>query len=559
MNRVMSSARVWLVIAMLVPLDGLAQTAELQPSRVREGDVVTLVIEYQTHIPALYALDTSVLRQDFEILDAQSSTIRQPESEKYSSRMQWKLQILPVTTGVLKIPAMKLGDGLTPPLELEVIPLALQERDKITVTQSAYPTDPYPGQQIMIAQRLTHVFPVYQGEWLEPEINQQHKIIHLDESYSGQLRGSTGAEVLERRLVLFPDNPGKLTIPPSGYQALVHNAQALENGSLPNGGMKKIYRESASLTLTVKDIPAGFTGSFWLPASKLRLTQHWVMPKILQVGDTLERTLTIVAEGLPEPSLPRGLFMDDIDGIKVYPDQARYSSSFGENGVVSQIEQLYAIVLLRPGMVHLPELRLRWWDVGLDEEREAVLPGNIINVAEPVVDDQNGAGSEFSAKDMSGRSMASIQGLWVLLATALLAVGCWYGPGIRVALIDGLKEIRMRLSLYCICASNDAPAARSRLILWARARWPDLNILGLRQIDKNCVGPELITELSALDSALYSYQQKPWRGKELWRWLRMEPIFPRTQEASGKEELSGLYPRSTPQKGQSQHAHEVDA
>ena len=58
------------------PMAGHAQTAYLQSNRVFSDDIAELIIELDSKIPSLYALDTSVLEADFEVLGVKSSISR---------------------------------------------------------------------------------------------------------------------------------------------------------------------------------------------------------------------------------------------------------------------------------------------------------------------------------------------------------------------------------------------------------------------------------------------------------------------------------------------------
>ena len=72
-----------------------AQSVELDPPRVYEGDVTRLDIEYESDIPSLYALDTRVLERDFEVLRLNSRVSRITDRQTAGSRMEWTLELAP--------------------------------------------------------------------------------------------------------------------------------------------------------------------------------------------------------------------------------------------------------------------------------------------------------------------------------------------------------------------------------------------------------------------------------------------------------------------------------
>jgi hypothetical protein len=283
-----------------------ARDAYLQSSRIFEGDIAELIIQYDGAIPSLYALDTSVLETDFEVLSVKSRLARVIEADEVFHRMHWELQILPRRNGSLKIPALQVGDLSTPELTLEVVQpsLELSSRNSVFVEMQANPTNPYPGQQVDVVMRLFHNLSLFDGGLIEPETREAEIYRSgVDTNYSVTHDGRKYS-VLERSIALVARSPGELIIPPTIYRGRIKSEDDTSTG---DSAMKtrRINRSSEALQLQVRNLPPGFSDHSWLPARQLSLEQHWdKFDAELKVGDSLGLTLTIEARGLAAAALP---------------------------------------------------------------------------------------------------------------------------------------------------------------------------------------------------------------------------------------------------------------
>ena len=71
-------------------------------------------------------------------------------------------------------------------------------------------------------------------------------------------------------------------------------------------------------TIKVKPKPVAFTGGHWLPARELLIAESWrEPPPVFKVGEPVNRTVTIIADGLAAAVLPPTENID-IAGTKTY-------------------------------------------------------------------------------------------------------------------------------------------------------------------------------------------------------------------------------------------------
>jgi hypothetical protein len=535
---------------------GQAQTAYLQPERIFEGDITELVIELDSNIPSLYALDLAELEADFEVLDVKSRIARMLEANEMFHRMQWKIEILPRRSGSLSIPSIKVGDVSTPVLSLEVTRQspALLARQDVFFEIEAHPQNPYVGQPARIIMRLLHNIPIADGNILEPGADNMGVYRNRRDSRYVINRNGKEFNVLEQSIALVAQSPGVIRLSPANYRGRIRqeSASTSANPAVPS---RRIYRNSEALQLQVRNPPAAFSGNTWLPARQLKISRRWdAIADDLKVGDSLGFSLTIEARGLPAEGLPSDLVSGYSDMFKIYADQAIRSNQYQGNDVVGRLEQRFAVVVAQPGEITLPATILKWWDVTGDVERVARLESRTLSVANPPenqlgIADFSRAGSNLSL--LAGPGTPSIRGNWpwiALISLALMAsISIFFVTSVRRRISRKIEsELASRRNLQALrkaCMANDPLNARHELLKWGRQRWPADNINGLSQIRVRTGFPEFGNELSRLDQALYAQHDSSWQGRRLWQLVgKALPGHPAGPELD-QNSLPNLYPQ----------------
>ncbi|HUV21906.1 MAG TPA: BatD family protein, partial [Gammaproteobacteria bacterium] len=250
-----------------------AQTTSLRQQQIFEGDIAELTIEYESNIPSLYAIDTSILDKDFIVLDTHSSVTRVIAENQTLHRMRWAVQLVPRHSGNLPIPALEFGENHSEPMVLEVSEFAAsqQAQQSVFVEVEAYPQNPYPGQQVRIATRLFHQQELHDAILTEPKI-QQRPIVRSgrDVQYEA-VRGDTNYKVVERSILLTANAGEQLTIEPATFRGSIR-----ANGASASAvNTRFIFRDSNALSLKLRALPPGFDAANWLPAQRLELELDW--------------------------------------------------------------------------------------------------------------------------------------------------------------------------------------------------------------------------------------------------------------------------------------------
>jgi hypothetical protein len=546
-------------VVLLAQLHSLshAQTAYLRSNQIFVGDIAELTIEYDDKIPSLYELDMSVLEADFEVLDINSGIARIYESDKAFYRMRWEIEILPRRTGNLRIPALQVGDNYTPVLKLEVAPQSaeLSSTSNVYVELQAEPENPYVKQQIQIVIRVIHNTPLFDGELLDPEVeNADTYRVGADSIYSIFLNGNE-FQVLERKLSIIARSPGKIRIPPASFRGLIKS-----DGSTSATGLltqsRRINRNSEAVHLQVRTPPSGFSGNNWLPAKQLDLEQHWgEIIGELHVGDSVGLTLSIEAKGLAAEALPAGLLFIDSDKIKIYADQETRSNRFDDRELIGRLDQRFAVIVRQPGVIEIPKTLLKWWDIEQEAEKVAILEGRKWTVSRSSIVQRDGDNTEISqawirsqSKGFNIAAMRKNWHWWTLTVVALVIICLLFCVRrLRNRIHEKLEVILIshsnRKMLKQACVSNDPSSTCRELIKWGRVRWPDDNVTGLLQLKTRAKSSELAEELSMLDAALYADHGFDWQGGRLWQLIAAEHRLLSYRPSAHESSLPDLYPQ----------------
>ena len=546
------------LLFLIGPSLSFAQTAYLSPEEISEGDTTKLVIEIEDSTPSLHDVDVSVLENDFEILGTSSSVQMVQIQNKITNLTRWEIELFPLKTGKLEIPPLSINGVATQKLVLNVKKPdtsggATAGKD-VFIEISADPESPYVGQQTNIIVKLYHRIRIVNGTLSEPEaVNADVYRIGNDISYSKTIDGIR-YNVLERTFALYTNNPGETTIPPVSFRGQIESDSDDISSSLGTfmRQVKQIKRSGNDLVLNVKDIPPNFTGKFWLPANDLRLTQSWSEQAAqLKVGDSLNRTIKLIADGLPAEAMPNDLYTDDSGLLNIYPDKASRTNQDIGKKLVGKVEQKFVMILPKSGYVTIPELRIKWWDLDEQVEKEAVLPQRVLIVTGDSIADNFSSDPDQSQQALQSQNQNAVKthygtvnywqwiaGLLFLMWLATLFL--WFKSRAKHPQANQLQSVQTdfnRASLKQACQSDDPVSARNELIAWAKYHWPDKTMTGLYQIKRQVNSKEFLEELIRLDEVLFSQGKSNWSGDALWKAFMVEQKTPPPSPLSTPQDI----------------------
>nr|WP_320009466.1 BatD family protein [uncultured Desulfobulbus sp.] len=363
--------------------------AELDRTSITENESVglkvTLVGSREQSEPDFSALET-----DFTILSRQNSSTMQIVQGEINQSTLWSLMLMPKQTGSLPIPAFQLTtkEGVihSQPLTLEVRPSGastgtnqrLSTSQDFLIEVAAEPETPYVDSQVIYTIRVYIGRRIVQASLTEPQAENATLTKLGDDVQYLQEKDGRQYKVIERRYVVFPEEPGTITISPVRFDArLGGGSSSIFDSFGMNGPVKSIRSES--LRLDVQP-PKQEVAGVWLPASDVRLQGSWAgNTHEVKVGDPVTLHLIVEANGqlctrLPEPALK------EIQNVRMYPDQATRSNQEGKTGITGRLEKRIALIFSSPGTYTLPTLSIPWWNTRTQQPEVAKLEGLSLTV-----------------------------------------------------------------------------------------------------------------------------------------------------------------------------------
>ncbi|MCF1184450.1 BatD family protein [Marichromatium gracile] len=567
-----------LLILLLVgcSLGALAQSAELRLDLERQRLALneTLVARLIAEGGLKGEPDLRRLEQDFEVLERSHAEQMRIINGTISRLRVWTLVLAPRHPGVIEIAPIALGAARTEPRRVEVVeagarraaepgapPLARVEAEVETATPYVQQALVYRVAILLRERPLQAALsaPLAEGAIVEP--------LGEDRSARAVVDGVEYTKV-ERRYLLIPQHSGTLRV--EGPRLDVIFAAAPRPGALyrdfpslsgfgAGGGERRLVERAETLTLQVRARPDA-AAEPWLPASAVRLREDWAeTPPRAVVGEPLTRVLTLEAEGASATQLPE-LVLPEVEGAQRYPGRPRVEDGLAAGEVRASARHEIALIPTRPGPLHLPEVRLAWWDLVNDRPREAVIPARTLEVApapgvasrppstavEPPAPALAPAGGGPAPPGTASGGpwpwIALVLGLgW---ATTLLRLWWRRRAGGEAPVAPPRASVDLgtaRARVEAACRANDPRAARAALLDWGRARWGARAPAGPVELGRRLGRPGLGATLAALERALYAATGEPWDGAGCW--ARLAPALTDTStETARATPLAPLYP-----------------
>jgi hypothetical protein len=357
-----------------------AVVAEIDRQSIGFGETVQLVVRSDQRSQGA-SPDTQMLDKDFDILSTSQSTRQSIINGRREISSEWLYTLAPKREGRLIVPSISLAGERTQPLVINVGPASQTSADAAVFLKAELDqTQVYVQQQVLLTLRVYHAVALGRGANLsEPSIPDAIVKKLQDSEYQTRIDGRD-YRVFEQKFAIFPQRSGTLEIPPSILTATIPTRRSSRQLLDPfgnNGQTIRLLTEGKTLEVLPQD--DRYTGEFWLPANKVSILDDWNGgDTTVQLGDSLTRTVTIMADGLLGAQLPP-LPLPEIAGLKIYPDQAVVSDGEGDK-IMGSSTQSYAIIATQPGQYTLPEQTLQWWDSQAKQTRTASLPAQVLTV-----------------------------------------------------------------------------------------------------------------------------------------------------------------------------------
>ena len=546
--------------------------ASIDRNAISEGDSLTLTISVDGS--ADNEPDYSALKKDFEVFGNSQSTQHSLINGRISSHTEWQTTLIPKHSGKWIIPPIAIGAITTQALAVQVNPASKNSvndgSDPVFIETKIDRDSVYVQQQLLFTVRVFASISLDNLQLTKPDFDNA-SIKQLSETTFRRDINNTPYAVHELTYAIFPQQPGDLTIPELVFSA-IEVARSRSLFDFPGQG-RALRRMSKQIHIHVKPIPKSFSGSVWLPARNLTLTESWDgNPQHLAIGESITRHIGMRADGVLAAQLP-ALDPLTLANAKIYADQPTLDDQQDASGAHGKRVENIALIPTQAGTLHLPETKIVWWDVDSDSEKTAVLSAESLQIiagtatanqpnASLPATTANTAASPSPSSDIAldtdnnGNTTPLMR--WQFLSGALFLL--WlitvflYWRSRRSA---GVKPIDINTTdslsasnepaawqlLVTACRHNEPAAARQALLHWARLYFNKPTLHSIDQLQPICTDALLTRELQQLDNRLFGTLRDSgeWNGEIFLQMIKnLKKQFSTKQKTEAQ--LPPLYP-----------------
>lgn len=540
------------------------------------NEVITLTVRvgsiHGSERPSLDALN-----RDFDLLGTTTSNSYSNINGNVQSWNEYRISLKPKTTGTFTIPSFSINGESTRPITVtvsEAKQLNGARNNDIFLTTSINKDEVYVQEQLIYTIKLYYSLRFDQGAQLSTPQVGDAVIQQLDDDANYQeIVDGIRYDVTERRFVIFPQSSGTLEIPPIYFTATVGGRNGLSRLLNRSSPMRQIDLASESHSITVKGIPASFSGRTWLPTSKLELTEAWSDDATdLEVGDSLTRNIRIMARGLSSSLLPE-LDYPEVNGLKMYPDQPSRSDSANQDGVIGVREEGMAIVPSTAGSFTIPELLVPWWNTETDREETARIPSRTLTITNGQAPNQPralpvpepGGATIPEAAPTTVLTPNPVNIAWIISAAVfalawLFSTYMWLrsrqlllAQGTAAQLLptesedsNALPDLRKSFRAFiAACEHNNLGDIRRTVLQWGQAFYSNRNILTLDQLKAYTGNATVNALLFNLEKSLYrpaSEEAEEFRSTQLLKEITaLHKAGPPAGQKGSSDTLPPLY------------------
>lgn len=522
----MKNLILFLVLSVTTVLAHAVIEVDINPSTINEGESFQLILTRDTQAPG--EPDLSVLQTEFMILGTARQMSYSVINGQSTSASQWIITLRALKSGVLSIPAIKIGSELSTPMTINVVARAKAKAGSGTtwtqahdllLTTSVDNDKPYVNQQVLYTVKLYNSKRLLDADYQPPQV-ENALLIPLGNALRYQtIKNNVNYVVEEQKYALFPQKSGSLRITSPSFTALVYayNPQRVE-----------VHGKNQHLN--VQPIPKLDQGHPWTPAKQIQLTEHYEQEvQSINQGEALVRTVRIDGVALPAQLLPE-LKFEQSNLFHVYPEKGAEQNKVQQGELVGRTEFKVTYLFNKPGKVVIPELRVRWFNTQTGHDEETRLPSKSLEVV-PVpskVNTKNDAEQQaYGAIQQEKNIESSVVSrghndvAWwcaAFFACAwIVTLVLWFWK--QHGRISTRKQRRLALKqLKKACFAGNALEARDALLKWASVSWTDVTIVHLSDLTPLVPESEFKKQLTLLSQALYKENQDdPWSGHELFR------------------------------------------
>ena len=314
-------------------------------------------------------VDLTLLSENFNVGRPEASTNYNIYLGQGRSTSDIKVELFPKRLGQLTIPSFEIDGLKSQPLVIEVLSEITAAPEEVFARSGSNIESAWVGQQIVAYIDLYHRVELesaslgsnFETEPVQIELLPNWKMPQA--SRKETIKG-IAYEVERIAWAVFPNQPGEFTT-------------QLPDIWVTTKAGNKLRLPHQRIDYQIKALPAELPGDIIIGKPELiaaslssAFTQYELSPWTLTLKAPVG--VTTLPKHLPSIDLP--------EGLKLYPDPARYRTEQSSDGIMDVADYTLSIMPLAAGKFELPTIRIPYFDPDKGEAALIELPGQTINV-----------------------------------------------------------------------------------------------------------------------------------------------------------------------------------
>jgi hypothetical protein len=331
-----------------------------------------------------YQLDTRPLEQDFTVFRPSQSESSEYVNGNFSQKTQWQVRLQANKTGLLTIPAFKIGDLSTEAIQINVTEASqktqnAQDQDSVVFIENNVDKDSvYIGQSFIFTTKLYISKNSNELDLEAPYFEGAENAVFGQDKNSQTVRNGIRYNTITRQYKMTATQAGKFAIDSpllSGSLRKVVAVSEWQNRVISD----PINVRGERLNINVKAIPDNYKGT-WIVSDDLRLIEdNPLTAQSYKVGEAITRSITLQIASVDEDKLPN-IKLNYPKSLRVYPDQDQLGEA-KSNGLNYGIRVIrHAIIADKVGTLTLPEIKLNWFNSQTNQQETATLPAQNLTI-----------------------------------------------------------------------------------------------------------------------------------------------------------------------------------
>lgn len=372
-------------------------SASFSQNEIAYGEPVILTFESDTDIQSLP--DLASIEPYFKVQSKSQSSNISVINGVMTKQNQISYQLFPLKKGDISIGPFTLNGETIAPLTLKIVdkPITNDTPNTSTIANITFKTqvltpEIYEGQVAVYQASITGGNMLRDAQINIPKIPDL-SVSTLDADKVNQtIENGVPIQNFKRFFLLIPQKTGVIHIPEAQLSGAIFDPTKKRQPefmgdffdfpfdfSMTSRMMKPVYFQSNISELVVQKKPSDYQG-WWFPTKQASLTEEYVIPNNIKVGDVIERKITLKAINVQDVKLPL-IEHKEQEGFSLFSNQEERFSDFQNNELISIENRTFILSPQKEGKLIIPAVEVKYFNTSTKKENVISLPEKEIFVS----------------------------------------------------------------------------------------------------------------------------------------------------------------------------------